>query len=201
MAKASFDRVMPHVFTHEGGYVDHPSDPGGATNMGITLRTLEDWRGQSVSKSEVRRLGKTEASAIYRAKYWEAIRGDDLPAGVDYAVFDFAINSGPGRAAKYLQNIVGVTADGRIGSETLAATESRAAASVVNDLCDARLHFLKGLNIWPTFGKGWTRRVSEVRKVALELVGFVTPPEPERSVWAKLIDFILTAIKAVFQRR
>lgn len=169
MAVETFDRVMPDVFAHEGGYVDHPKDPGGATKYGITHKTLSAWRGKTATKADVKALTKQEATAIYRAQYWRPIRGDDLPAGVDYALFDFAINSGPARAVKTLQRIVGVPADGIMGAITLDAVSKRSPADLINALCDARLAFLKGLKGWPTFGKGWGRRVAEVRAKALSL--------------------------------
>lgn len=169
MAVETFDRVMPDVFTHEGGYVDHPKDPGGATNHGITHKTLAAWRGKPVTKADVRNLSRAEAALIYRAQYWRPIRGDELPAGLDYALFDFAINSGPARAVKTLQRIVGVPADGIMGAITLDAVSKRSPADLINALCDARLAFLKGLKGWPTFGKGWGRRVAEVRAKALAL--------------------------------
>lgn len=165
----TFDRVMQHLFAHEGGYVDHPRDPGGATNMGITHNTLSAWRGRRVSKADVRNLTKREAMDIYRAQYWNTIRGDDLPAGVDYAVFDAAVNSGPARAAKWLQEIVGVRQDGIVGAITLDAARKMGAAVLVNKFCDRRYAFVRSLSTWNTFGKGWTRRIAEVRAVALDL--------------------------------
>lgn len=167
MAKGTFAKAMPHVFSEEGGYVDHPQDPGGATNMGITLATLSAWEGRRVSKAEVKALTKSKATDIYRENYWNKVAGDDLPAGVDYAVFDFAINSGPARAVKMLQKVVGVDQDGVIGAKTLAAVRKIAADRIINELCDARLAWLKGLGTFSTFGKGWTSRVSRVRSRAL----------------------------------
>jgi len=169
MAVEIFDRVMPRVFAHEGGYVDHPKDPGGATKYGITHKTLSAWRGKPVTKADVRALTKQEATAIYRAQYWAPIRGDELPAGLDYALFDFGINSGPARAVKTLQKIVGVPADGIMGAITLDAVSKRSPADLINALCDARLAFLRSLKGWSTFGKGWGRRVAEVRAEALAL--------------------------------
>ena len=99
MTAANFDRALTAVLRHEGGYVDHPSDPGGATNLGVTRATLAQWRGRAVSKAEVKALTRAEAAKIYRALYWDEIAGDALPAGLDFAVFDYCVNSGPGRAA------------------------------------------------------------------------------------------------------
>lgn len=178
--RSSFDAVLSHEFKEEGGYVDHPSDPGGATNMGITHKTLANWRKVSpwwkLDKSEVKNLARSEAAEIYRAKYWDLIRGDKLPAGVDLAVMDFAVNSGPARAAKALQRIVKAKVDGLIGPETLGLLAEYDEASVINTLCDDRMAFLQKLSTWSTFGKGWTARVKRTRKAALELVG--APAQP-----------------------
>lgn len=123
MAKDSFAKSMPHVFTEEGGYVDNRKDPVGATNLGITISALPAWEGRKVSKAQVRALTKDKATSIYKANYWDAIKGDDLPSSVDYAVFDFAINSGPARAVKFLQRVVGISDDGVAGAKTLAAVQ------------------------------------------------------------------------------
>lgn len=177
--KDTFQRAMPHVFQIEGGYVDHPKDPGGATNKGITIRTLSAWRGRPVSKGEVKNLSSEEASAIYRAQYWDKISGDKLPAGLDYALFDFAINSGVSRAAKFIQRIVGVKQDGIIGAQTLAAIGRYETLSLINRLCDERLAWLKGLSTWSTFGRGWARRVEHVRETARSFAFVQSPPPPE----------------------
>lgn len=183
MAKGTFAKAMPHVFSEEGGYVDLKADPGGATNLGITIATLSAWEGRKVSKAEVKALTKAKATDIYRENYWNKISGDDLPAGVDYAVFDFAINSGPARAVKMLQKVVGVDQDGIIGAKTLAAVRSMSADRVINELCDARLTWLKGLGTFATFGKGWTSRVSRVRSSALAFSRDTAPsPSPAPQV-------------------
>lgn len=166
-ASNRFARCVAEVLKHEGGYVDHPKDPGGATNRGITLATLADWRGSPVTKAEVQALSEKEAREIYRAKYWNAVQGDALPAGVDLAVFDFAVNSGPGRAVRSLQWQLGIPADGAIGPVTLAAVRRVNAARLAGDLCRARLAWLRGLPTWDAFGKGWTARVVDVERAAL----------------------------------
>lgn len=166
---AGFEVCLAEVIEHEGGYVDNPKDPGGATNLGITLDTLTASRGRPVTKQEVRDLTLAEANAIYRAKYWNVVQGDRLPPGLDLVMFDFAVNSGPGRAAKVLQSILRVTPDGGIGPVTLAAVEARRSEVklLIVEVCEARLAFLRSLNTWGTFGKGWTSRVNAVKKVAL----------------------------------
>jgi lysozyme family protein len=100
--------VLPLVLNHEGGYVDHPKDPVGATNLGVTIGTLSGWLGRKATKAEVKALTVKDVAPIYRHNYWDKVRGKDLPAGLDYAVFDFAVNSGPFKAASSLQTILGV---------------------------------------------------------------------------------------------
>lgn len=170
----AFQRAMVRVFQHEGGYVDHPRDPGGATNMGITRRTLAQWRGvpiRDLPKSEVRDMTKEEAVEIYRARYWDSVRGDELPPGVAFALFDFAVNSGPVRAVKHLQKVVGVPTDGIIGGMTIRAARRMEVADLVNQLQDSRLRFMQGLSIWPTFARGWAKRVESVRREAIAFTG------------------------------
>lgn len=176
MAFDTFEAAMPHLFRHEGGYADHPSDPGGATKYGITRATLAAWRGRSVSKSDVRRLARREAAAIYRARYWNAVRADDLPAGVDYCVFDAAVNSGPARAAKWLQAAARVTQDGVIGPATLSAISRADPGRLIDDACDVRLAFLRGLSTFAVFGRGWERRVGDVRATAASMAAAMTAP-------------------------
>jgi lysozyme family protein len=160
---------------HEGGYADHPSDPGGATNMGITHKTLARWRGVApwwdLPKSEVKALTRAEASAIYKALYWERCRAASLPAGLDLAVFDYAVNSGSGRAVGVLQALVGVVQDGFVGPVTLAAVQRRDPRALIEALCDQRMGFLQRLATWATFGRGWTSRVTDIRATALSAVG------------------------------
>lgn len=165
-----FNECLPLVLKHEGGYVNHPKDPGGATNQGVTQQTYDAWnKRQGKTARSVRHITSEEVAEIYRAQYWDKVQADDLPAGLDYAVFDFAVNSGPARAAKFLQKIVGVTQDGIIGAQTIAATQGMVTSSVIRKLCDDRLAWLKRLKHWGTFGKGWTRRVNEVKGAALAM--------------------------------
>jgi hypothetical protein len=168
----NFSRCVEQVFIHEGGFSDHPKDRGGATNMGITKGVLEEWRKpEPVSVDDVKSLTKEEAREIYRANYWNVLKCDELPPGVDLAVFDFGVNSGPGRSTKMLQKIVGVTQDGGIGPITLGAVGALDPKQLITTLCQRRLEFLRGLDIWPTFSKGWTTRVNAVEKAALDMVG------------------------------
>lgn len=165
--RANFDKALAAVLIHEGGYVNHPRDPGGATNRGVTQAVYDDWCGdKGLPRRSVKDITPAEVMAIYKRSYWDAVKGDDLPAGVDYAVFDFAVNSGVGRAARFLQRAVGAAEDGKIGPATLNAAKAMACDCLVDGVCNARLTFLKGLSIFDTFGKGWARRVEDVRAKA-----------------------------------
>lgn len=162
-----FPAILQKVLVHEGGFVNHPKDPGGATMKGVTQAVYDAWRArQGLPKQSVRHIAESELVAIYRRDYWDAIRGSDLPAGVNYAVFDFAVNSGINRAATFLQRIAGVAQDGRIGPNTIAVVKAMDPATVIDRLCDDRLAFVRGLSIWKVFGKGWQRRINDVRAAA-----------------------------------
>ncbi|SFE90649.1 glycoside hydrolase family 108 protein [Methylobacterium sp. yr596] len=178
MAAATFDTAIAYVLAHEGGYVNNPRDPGGPTCLGITQATLAAHRGRPVTKADVRALGRDEAEAIYRAEYWDRARCDALPAGLDYAVMDLAVNSGVGRAARFLQTLLkarGLYAgdvDGVLGVKSLAALAGlKDVARFIRDLCGMRLRYLKSLGGWSAFRKGWGRRVAEVQDAALKIAG------------------------------
>lgn len=182
MALGNFGKVMPRVLAHEGGFVNDPHDPGGATKYGITARTLGAWRHVGVANSaQVNALGVDEAIAIYRAQYAAVLNFDQLPSGVDYAVLDYGINSGVKRAAQELQRIVGAQVDGHLGLETVNAAHTMPPAVIVNKLCDARLAFLRRLPNWKRYGAGWSRRVAEVRGFAVMLAQqpIAAPPVPQ----------------------
>lgn len=169
MTRSSFPGAVALVLAQEGGYADDPRDPGGATNRGITRRTLAEARGHPVDRQDVRALTEDEAKRIYRRFYWDAVRGDDLSAGLDLSVFDIAVHSGPARAARLLQGVLAVAADGAIGPATLAAAARAPAEPTIRALARARLAFLRSLPTWPAFGRGWQRRVAAVEKAALRL--------------------------------
>jgi lysozyme family protein len=168
--KENFEQALAHVLKHEGGYVNHPADPGGITNLGVTKRVWEEWVGHDVDEKTMRGLTPELVGPMYKAKYWDKVKGDDLPSGVDYVVFDAAVNSGTGRAAKWLQGCVGVEQDGGIGPKTLAAVKAFE-GDLIGDYNKRRLSFLTDLPHWGTFGKGWSRRVASVQNEAQGMVG------------------------------
>lgn len=167
--KDNFEKCFQLVLVHEGKYVNDPRDPGGRTNLGVTQRAWEAWVGHPVNEEFMRTLTADKARPFYKSQYWDKIRGDDLPAGIDYVVYDFAVNSGVNRAAKYLQQIAGVTADGAIGIKSLAAISACNPAETVDAVCDMRMNFLKRLPNFENFGKGWRSRVAEVKEKALSM--------------------------------
>lgn len=174
MAKGNFDACLKEVLLHEGGFVNHPKDPGGMTNLGVTKATYEAWIGYAVSEKIMRGLTVDHVKALYKVKYWDAVRCDDLPAGLDLCVFDFAVNAGPSRATRYLQKMVGAAPDGQIGPRTLSLVEqmvkSLGVAHCVSRYQDDRRDYYRLLKTFPTFGKGWLRRVKEVEHTATGMI-------------------------------
>lgn len=169
--RQNFAPSLAAVLQHEGGKVDDPSDPGGRTAYGVTQRVYDDWRReQGLPKRDVWHIVPAETEAIYRMNYWNAVRADELPSGVDYAVFDFAVNSGVNRAARYLQRAVGVEDDGKIGPVTLATVNRKPACETVAALCAARLDFISHISTFARFGRGWSARVGEVGLKAAEMM-------------------------------
>ena len=169
--QSNFARALELVLAHEGGWSDHPKDPGGATNLGVTQRVYDAWRrNEGLGSRSVRDISLHEAGRIYRMQYWDRARCDDLPPGVDYATFDYCVNSGVSRAVRALQRQLDVDADAVIGEVTLAAlrgfNDPHEIGDLILDYCADRMTFLKGLRHWRTFGRGWTRRVQGDREGA-----------------------------------
>ena len=165
--KENFEAALKALLKHEGGFVNHPQDPGGMTNLGVTKRVWQDYVKREVDESEMRSLTPEAVAPLYRGMYWDAVRADSLPAGVDLVTFDCAVNAGPRQAAKFLQRAAGVKDDGAIGPATLETVRGRDAKEMIESFSEQRLNFLKALPTFSTFGKGWTRRVEEVKIEAL----------------------------------
>lgn len=171
MSADNFDQCLALVLKHEGGFVNNPKDPGGMTNLGVTKKVWEEWVSHPVDEPTMKALGPMDVAPLYKKMYWDKIKGDELPSGVDYACFDLAVNSGVSRAIKTLQKALGVSADGVIGQATLDAIESSNHRDLATEICDIRLNFLQSLPTFATFGAGWSRRVSEVEATAFSMVG------------------------------
>ena len=164
--KDNFDECLKMLLHHEGGYVNHPKDPGGETNLGVTKRVYEKWGGTKDMKD----LTVEDVAPIYKKEYWDRCKCDDLESGVDWAVFDWAVNSGTGRAAKAIQKICGAAQDGAIGPKTLALIGKQNTQYVVEEFGKIRQDFYESLKTFDTFGRGWTRRNKETTEKALEMI-------------------------------
>ena len=166
----NYDHCLEMLLEHEGGFVNHPKDPGGITNLGITKKVYEDWVGHSVSKQDMENLTRKDVAPIYKKNYWDRGCCDDLPSGVDWSVFDWGVNSGMSRAAKALQRIVAVKADGGIGPMTLQAVANFKPEILINKMHSNRQNFYEKLQTFEAFGRGWTRRNNQTKEAALEMM-------------------------------
>lgn len=156
---ANFEPALGFTLRYEGGWSDHPRDPGGATMKGVTIGVFRAFKGRAVTKTELRNISDADLKAIYRKGYWNAVNADALPGGYDACMFDFAVNSGPSRALKY--------------DKLVKATDPRAR---IKELCAKRGAFFRSLSTFDVFGKGWMRRVIALEAFALRLAG-ASPPE------------------------
>ncbi len=180
--KDDYAPCLSRLLVHEGGYTNHPADPGGPTNFGITITDYRKYVKPGATAADVKAMKVAEAERIYRAKYWNALACDDLPAGVDDCVFDYGVNSGIARSGKVLRRVLGLPDnDWRTSDAVLAALAKRDARAVINAICDERLRFLRALKTWAVFGRGWTSRVVEVRAFALQLATRAAPVAPAPS--------------------
>ena len=168
--KANYDKCLETILHHEGGYVNHPKDPGGETNLGVTKRVYLEHGGTKNMKD----LLVEDVAPIYKKGYWDKMKGDELPNGLDLCVFDFGVNAGPGRSAKYLQTMIGTVADGGIGPNTLAKlreyVEEHGLAKAIDNFQESRQEYYEKLSTFDTFGKGWTRRVDETTQLAKTMI-------------------------------
>ena len=164
--KENFDHCLEMLLEHEGGYVNHPSDPGGQTNLGVTKRVWEDWGGTK----DMKELTPEDVAPLYKKLYWDKIKGDELPSGVDWCVFDWGVNSGTSRSAKALQRIVGTRDDGHIGPKTMELVMEADVHEIINKMYQERQEFYEKLKTFDTFGKGWTRRNKGTLAQSLEMV-------------------------------
>ena len=165
-----FSEALEVILHHDGGYVNHPKDPGGETNLGVTKRVYEEFGGEK----EMKDLTKEDVEPIYKQNYWNRVKGDDLPEGLDLCIFDFAVNAGPGRAAKFIQRLVNTTVDGGIGPNTLKCindhVEQYGVSTTIDQYQSERHNYYQSLSTFETFGRGWTRRVDEVTEKAKEWI-------------------------------
>jgi lysozyme family protein len=167
---SNWDQAFELMLKSEGGYVNNPADPGGMTNLGVTKATWENWVGRASDEAEMRGLTPEKVEPLYKKKYWDAVRGDELPAGISYLCFDFAVNAGAGRSIKTLQTAVGVTPDGGFGPITMAAVQAVEPVDLIERFSQAKEDFYRSLTTFETFGKGWLNRVADVKVKASSML-------------------------------
>lgn len=204
MASQNYHEALRRLLAHEGGYTNDGADPGGPTNIGITIADYRRYVKADATAADVKTMRVDEAEAIYRARYWDAQRCDDLPAGVDYAVFDYGVNSGIGRSGKVLRHELKLADDtSEVTEAAIALARAADATALIPAICDERLRFLQSLKTWDVFGKGWARRVAEVKAAALAMAAVesaaapaaAAPPQPRGALAA-----LLTAIQSMFRK-
>ena len=168
---SNFPASLALILQAEGGFVNHPRDPGGMTNLGVTKKVWEAWVKHPVDEAEMRALTPEMVGPLYKTNYWDACHCSDLPRGADYAVFDAAVNMGSGRAAKLLQAALGVTADGSIGRATIAAATAADPVELLEAFSLGKEAFYQSLPTFGVFGKGWLNRVAHVQDAAEQMMG------------------------------
>tara|TARA_R110000850_G_scaffold224212_1_gene349694 strand:- start:299 stop:901 length:603 start_codon:yes stop_codon:yes gene_type:complete len=193
--KQNADISIRKILDHEGGFVNHPKDPGGATNKGITIATFRRYIKRNGTIADLKAMTIAQAVKVYKAQYWDKVRADELPSGIDYTVADFAVNSGPSRAARYLQAALNVAQDGVIGSQTIAAAQAADPKTIIRKINADRLAFMKRIKngkLWKTFGRGWQRRVDDVLSTSLAIVHAAPVASVSTGFFAALISAILS---------
>jgi len=165
----NFDKCLEMLLHHEGGYVNNVHDRGGMTNLGVTKRVYDDWIGRESTEQEMRDLTPDDVAPIYKKNYWNRVKGDSLPSGLDWACFDWAVNSGSGRPAKAVQRAVGATQDGAIGNQTLGLIAEKDPKFIIDYVYTVRQAFYESLDDYKHFGRGWSRRNTETLHQAMEM--------------------------------
>jgi lysozyme family protein len=167
----NFDKCLALVLKSEGGFVNNPADPGGMTNLGVTKAVWEEWTGHTVDEKAMRALTPADVAPMYKAKYWMACYAPQLKTGVDYCLFDASVNMGAGRAVKLLQEAMQCVPDGMIGPRTMQLLDQKKAEDIVEAFSQRKISFYESLKTFPTFGKGWLKRVEDVKQNALKMIG------------------------------
>ncbi len=163
--KENFDKCLEMLLHHEGGYIWHEEDPGGETNLGVTKKVYQDWGGTK----EMIDLTVEDVAPIYKKNYWDRCKCDELSSGLDWAVFDWAVNSGTRRVSKALQKACGAERDGVIGNKTLSLANGQDVKYMIEEISVIRQGFYESLRTFKTFGRGWTRRNKETTEQALSM--------------------------------
>ncbi len=168
--KNNFDKCLEMLLHHEGGYVNNVHDKGGMTNLGVTKRVYDKWIGRESTEQEMRDLTPDDVAPIYKKNYWNRVKGDSLPSGLDWSCFDWAVNSGSGRPAKAVQRAVGATVDGAIGKQTVGLIMEKDPEFIIDYVYTVRKSFYESLDDYKHFGRGWSRRNKETLRQALKMI-------------------------------
>jgi lysozyme family protein len=168
--KNNFDKCLHMLLEHEGGYVNNKHDKGGMTNLGVTKRVYDEWIGRKSTEQEMRDLTPDDVAPIYKKNYWDRVKGDYVPSGVDWCLYDWAVNSGSGRPAKAVQRAVGATPDGVIGKQTVGLIMEKDPKFIIDYVYTVRQAFYEGLDDYKHFGRGWSRRNTETLHQAMKMV-------------------------------
>lgn len=166
----NFKECLALVLKSEGGFVNHPSDPGGMTNLGVTKRVWQEYTGHEADEKEMRSLTPEKVAPLYEQRYWRPTYCEVLPRGLDLLIFSMGINGGPGRAIKLLQQSIGCVPDGVIGPRTMELVKSSNVTELIAKYSDARRDYYKSLKTFPVFGKGWLARVDREESEALQMI-------------------------------
>ena len=166
---SDFKECLDLVLKSEGGFVNHPSDPGGMTNLGVTKKVWEEFVGHPVSEADMRALTPEKVAPLYEQKYWRPCYGEVLPRGLNFLVFSMGVNAGTGRSVKLLQSSLGCVADGVIGPRTRELISSSNVSELIAKFSEARREFYHSLKTFDVFGKGWLNRVDNEEKEALDM--------------------------------
>ena len=168
--QGNFKECLDLVLKSEGGFVHHPSDPGGMTNLGVTKRVWQEYTGHEADEKEMRSLTPEKVAPLYEQKYWRPCYGEVLPRGLDFVVFSMGVNAGPGRSVKLLQQALGCVPDGVIGPRTRELISNSNCATLITKFSEARREYYRALKNFPVFGKGWLARVDREESEALNMV-------------------------------
>jgi len=169
MSSGNFKECLDLVLKSEGGFVNHPSDPGGMTNLGVTKRVWEEYTGHEADEKTMRGLTPEKVAPLYEQRYWRPTYCEVLPRGLDFLVFSMGVNGGPGRAVKLLQQSLGCVPDGIIGSTTMGLIKQSNVADLIAKYSDTRRTYYKSLKTFDVFGKGWLNRVDHEEAEALQM--------------------------------
>ena len=164
---SNFEECLNLVLKSEGGWVNHPSDPGGETNLGVTKRVWEEYVGHPVDS--LKKLTKDDVAPLYELKYWRPCYCELLPRGLDFIVFSMGVNAGPGRSVKLLQQSIGCVPDGVIGPRTRELISSSNGSTLIAKFSETRREYYRSLKTFPIFGKGWLNRVDHEEAEALDM--------------------------------